>query len=112
MAYFQGAKVMGIIDRRPICNNNPESAPVVNGKPFILCWRCCGTVVGLLLLLSAYRIHRFDVNAVLTAALIVPASVDWLLIRFHRKNGNNSVRFATGALLGISIGMLEISLFY
>ena len=92
-----------------MCNNNPKSAPLINGRPFVLCWRCCGAVCGLLFILILNRFYKFTINPLIFLILIMPASVDWFFTRIEFKKGNNRTRFITGSLIGISIGLLELS---
>ena len=99
---------MKLFNRRPICNNNSNSAPVLNGRPFFLCWRCCGAICGLFFsaIVSIFFRFPFD-NYVVLFLLIIPAVLDYSLNRLNLKKENNKLRFITGILLGISIGYVE-----
>lgn len=103
---------MRLSERRPICNNDPASAPVVNGKPFILCWRCCGAAVGLVLaaMILGTRIPEAVTwtDAGIIVLLALPAVIDHAMNRFGLKRKSNRLRFITGIMLGISGGMTEL----
>lgn len=94
------------MSKYPICNHNPSSAPTINGKCFILCWRCTGAIVGALLLFVALFYMNAGSNISLELLLIplaFPALVDYVLIRRGIIPPSNRRRFVTGALLGIPL---------
>ena len=88
--------------KRPICNNNPESAPNINGKPFIICWRCIGSIIGAgcMILIRKYA----EINIWYMGFFAIPAVVDWTLKKQRKKKPSNTLRFVTGVMLGLAIG--------
>lgn len=103
---------MSLLERRPLCNNNPLSAPSINGKTFIICWRCCGAVVGIFAAMITRKLGvslRFNLSIILL--LVFPATLDYVMNRFRLKKQNNKMRFLTGILLGYAIGLIEIFIF-
>lgn len=89
-----------------ICNHTPSSAPKINRKCFILCWRCTGVIVGALLLFVALFYMNAGSNISLELLLIplaFPAPVDYVLIRSGIIPPSNRRRFVTGVLLGIPL---------
>ena len=106
---------MGILNRRPLCNNNSQSAPHINGKCFILCWRCIGVLTGVLTV-SVLRLW-FDVSIeendlLYSIVMILPAYVDYVLIRCRLIRPNNIRRFFTGVLLGVPFAQVILLLIY
>ena len=72
-----------IFSRRPICNNNPESAPHYNNHCFILCWRCCGSVLGIFhggFFDRLFGWSESNVRIESMLLLILPAVIDYYLI--------------------------------
>lgn len=102
---------MSLFERRPLCNNNPSSAPIIYGKTFFLCWRCCGAAVGILIVMITYTfVPIFKCNRTLMIILIFPAMLDYVMNRINVKKPSNKIRFLTGILLGNAVGMMEILL--
>lgn len=95
-----------IFSRRPICNNNPESAPHYNNHCFILCWRCCGSVLGIFhggFFDRLFGWSESNVRIESMLLLILPAVIDYYLIKFNRIKPSNKRRCITGILLGFSV---------
>lgn len=101
---------MKIQKRIPICNNNPSSAPHINGRCFVLCWRCTGAAVGALItscIVLALNYSLFFSPPVFV--LGIPACVDYFLTRGKIIQPNNLRRFLSGILLGVMFAMLIIT---
>jgi len=99
------------IKRMPLCNNNPSSAPHINGKCFFLCWRCTGAVLGIFLLLCLSFICHYRYTLKLELFLLVlPAFFDYYLIKLKIMKANNFRRFVTGMPLGFFITIILLSL--
>ena len=103
---------MEIFNRRPICNNNPDSAPLVNGAPFFFFLICTGAVLGI----AAGLIIQKTIPSVfaelssmeLIVILSLPAVIDFSLNRFRLKKESNTMRFITGISLGLAIAQMEM----
>lgn len=93
--------------RRPLCNGKPETAPRLGGKPFILCWRCSGGVVGLFLYFILFQNIMCEKMKLLGLLLCIPAILDFYLNKFKVKRPSNVTRFLSGLLLGICVGCFE-----
>lgn len=93
--------------RRPLCNGKPETAPSIGGKPFILCWRCSGGVVGLCLYLIFFQNIICEKMKLLGIFLCIPAILDFYLNKLKVKRPSNVTRFLSGLLLGICVGCFE-----
>lgn len=103
---------MSLLERRPLCNNNPLSAPSINGKTFIICWRCCGAVVGIFVAMITRKLGAsLGFNQSVILLLVLPATLDYVMNRLGLKKQNNKIRFLTGILLGYAIGLIEIFIF-
>lgn len=97
---------MKIKHRKPICNNNPSSAPCINGKVFFLCWRCSGVLIGVVIITLLFFSGRIDVSIkmVLQSSILgLPALADYIGIRVNMFRPNNMRRAITGILLGVPI---------
>ncbi|WP_075968009.1 DUF2085 domain-containing protein [Murdochiella massiliensis] len=100
---------MKILCCRPLCNNNPSSAPHINGKCFFLCWRCTGAVV------RAFGtiVITFITDCVLAKDFVIylfalPAGIDYFLTRSKLIRASNVRRFITGARLGIPLATIAL----
>ncbi len=93
-------------EQRPICNKNPSSAPTINGKKFIFCWRCTGAIVGAAVCsgIMLFAVPRARFSALLLCCLFaVPAVVDFYLPKFTCIKPSNKRRAVTGVLLGFGV---------
>lgn len=100
---------MSFRKRRPLCNNDSSSAPVICGKTFYLCWRCCGAIVGLFLALFVNTISPIIyINYIWIPVLAVPAMIDYCMNKTALKKPSNKLRFCSGLLLGCSVAVIEI----
>lgn len=100
---------MNFKERRPLCNNDPSAAPVICGKTFYLCWRCCGAVIGILFFLLINVIRPFmDIKCMWVILLASPAIIDYSMNRIGVKKASNVLRFITGLCVGNSVAMIEI----
>lgn len=101
---------MNINKRRPLCNNNPESAPHINGRCFWLCWRCIGVISSTFVVTFLSFVFDYDLKMKMAYfLLIIPACVDYFLIRAKITRASNLRRFIAGAMLGIPITVTLLS---
>lgn len=104
---------MRLFERHPLCNNNPSSAPHINGYCFILCWRCTGGITGVCFWYIINRIVYLDfkIEKIFYLCLLtVPACIDYILIKANKAKPSNFRRFVTGCLLGVPVGELVLRL--
>lgn len=102
---------MKIVIRRPICNNNPSSAPHINGRCFWLCWRCTGVVAGAFITTIFTFITDCSWKIIpIVFLLSLPACADYCCIRKKVILPSNRRRFITGVLLGIPVSMVFFSI--
>lgn len=100
---------MKILSRKPLCNNNPSSAPHINGNCFFLCWRCTGAVAGAF----AATVFSFIVDCILAKHFVVyllalPAVIDYILTRTKIVQPSNVRRFISGVLFGIPLAAIVL----
>ena len=104
---------MSFFKRRPLCNNNPSSAPHINGHCFILCWRCTGGIIGVFIwhLINKIVYLDFKIEEVFyLCLLILPACIDYILINSNIIKPSNIRRFLTGCLLGFPVAEIVMQL--
>ncbi len=96
-----------------MCNNKPESAPKIMGKPFILCWRCTGVLIGSAFT-AIFLFHITDLmkpqEIALTLLLALPAIIDFGLGHYGVVRASNIRRFLTGVILGVPTTVIIVFL--
>ena len=96
---------------RWICHQRPERCFEINGKPMILCSRCFGLylfiAIGFLFPLIVEFINILDTKPllILTIILTLPFFIDSATQFLGWRKSNNSLRFITGSLAGIILGI-------
>ena len=113
--FSQEVNKMSIFERRPLCNNNPSSAPLINGKVFILCWRCIGAILGIVVATVLWRISVLTIslsNTVLFSVLFIPGAIDYFGIKLGIVTANNLRRMVTGMMIGFPFAMYIILLLF
>jgi uncharacterized membrane protein len=98
-----------------ICHRKPERSFFIKGYQFPVCARCTGFYISLI----AYFIYVYyfyvDYNLYLllfAILLLVPAAVDGLTQLLEYRESNNTLRFTTGLLGGLGLGILIKALKY
>ena len=92
-----------------MCHQKPERSFHIRGKQFPICARCTGILVGYILGIIIACITRCA-NYLLPISFIIPMITDGVVqLRLNRES-NNSRRFITGILGGISIIYIFISI--
>ena len=98
-----------------ICHRKPERSFFIKGHQFPVCARCTGFYISLIMYFT-YTYHFFvDYNPfLLTFAilLLVPTAIDGLTQFFEYRESNNTLRFITGMLGGLGLGILIKALKY
>ncbi len=73
-----------------------------------VCARCLGTYPTLVAVLALQLALRaplsWPLDKLVALGLLAPALLDWAAGRFRPRWGNNAVRTATGAALGVALG--------
>ena len=92
----------------PLCNKRSDRAPRLFGKPFILCWRCTGILIG-------YILSKFIATTglmpktILPLLLLIPCAIDGTLQYGFGIESTNIRRVTTGILAGL-VGLAHISI--
>ena len=84
----------------PICNNKPERAPQFKGHSFILCWRCTGLVVGVLV--SCILLTIITPLGLWIYLSLIPMGIDGVAQYYFGYMSNNVRRFITGFIGGLT----------
>ena len=97
---------------RFICHQKPERCFKINGEPMPLCARCFGFYTGLLIGLCLPLIcsEIFDLKVTLLLLILIlgisPMALDGITQFFRLRTSNNNLRFATGIIAGVVLGIL------
>jgi uncharacterized membrane protein len=83
----------------------------VLGREVRLCARCSGYMVGLLASMGLHGLIGFDLTnhfsvgtqVFICLLSVLPLASDWLTQSWGWRESNNSLRFLTGAILGVGI---------
>lgn len=96
-----------------ICHRLPERTFKINNRYFPVCSRCTGIYIGAFSYYAfVYFIYvQYNILIVLLAILmILPAFSDGITQFFGFRESNNALRFATGLIAGIGLGILVKSI--
>ncbi len=95
-----------------ICHQIPDRCFKINGKPMVICSRCLGFYMGLfigllipLLITIIYQISHLTILIIFLISAI-PMAIDGYTQYKGLRKSNNALRFSTGLLAGISLGIL------
>ncbi|ODS39221.1 MAG: hypothetical protein A7316_06200 [Candidatus Altiarchaeales archaeon WOR_SM1_86-2] len=106
---------MGIIDRYreinrglrekdiklALCHRLPERSFFLFGRQSPVCARCTGIIIGMLLM----PIFHFEIirpTILLVLLFTIPIAIDGTTQALGKRESNNPMRFATGALFGMA----------
>lgn len=98
-----------------ICHRKPDRSFFIKGYQFPVCARCTGFYISLLLYFIYTYYFFVDYNfTLLTFAilLLIPAGIDGLTQFAEQRESNNTLRFITGLLGGLGLGILIKALKY
>lgn len=90
----------------PLCNGRPERAPHIGGHVFLLCWRCSGIVVGVIISLVCVKMALLSLSPclfVVSIAVLLPMVCDGIMQYGYSRESNNKRRFFTGLLFGFGL---------
>ena len=92
-----------------ICHRKPERSFHVKGHQFPVCARCTGFYISLIayFIYAVYNYVDYSIyTTILACILLVPALVDGATQLFTNRESSNALRFATGLLGGLGLGIL------
>ena len=92
-----------------ICHRLPERTFKIRDHYFPVCSRCTGIYMGTFFyyIFVYFTYVQYDITIVLTAVLmILPTFSDGLTQFLGFRESNNSLRFFTGLIAGIGLGIL------
>ena len=115
MEFSQEVNMRNIFERRPLCNNNPSSAPLIKGKVFILCWRCIGAILGIVVATVLWKMSVLTISlskAAWFSMLFIPGTIDYFGIKLGVVTANNLRRMITGMMIGFPCAMYIILLLF
>lgn len=98
-----------------ICQRKPERSFFINGHQFPVCARCTGFYISLVLyfIYAYYFFVDYNINLLAFAAiLLIPSAIDGLTQLLEYRKSNNALRFITGLLGGLGLGILIKALKY
>lgn len=92
-----------------ICHRLPERTFKINGYYFPICSRCTGIYIGAFsyFIFTIFNYVQYNYLLVLIAFLLVfPTFLDGLTQFFGYRESNNNLRFITGLIAGIGLGII------
>lgn len=92
------------------CHGIPDRCFRIRGKPFPLCARCVGVLIGEIASVAFLFLAGFPAH-IATLSMCLPAVIDWSLQQFFGLMSSNRRRVVTGLLAGFGYGSLLIRLF-
>ena len=96
-----------------ICHRLPERTFKIRNHYFPVCSRCTGIYIGAFsYYIFVYFVYvQYNIAVILAAILmIIPTFSDGLTQFFGFRESNNALRFATGLIAGIGLGILVKSI--
>jgi|GEM_PF-3837479 len=85
------------------CHGKAERCFRINGRPFTICARCSGMLVGVFM---AFALTTFTTNAFIYLALGIPTILDGTIQNRSSYESTNPRRFITGLLFGPTLVFL------
>jgi len=98
-----------------ICHRNPERSFFIKGHQFPVCSRCTGFYISLIMYFTYtyYYYVNYTPELLLSAGLLlIPTGIDGITQFFEFRESNNVLRFVTGLLGGLGLGILIKALKY
>jgi len=92
-----------------LCHRLPERTFKIRNHYFPVCSRCTGIYIGTFsYYIFVYFVYiQYNITMILTAVLmILPTFSDGLTQFFRFRKSNNALRFTTGIIAGIGLGIL------
>jgi len=98
-----------------ICHRKPERSFFIKGHQFPICARCTGFYISLTTYFTYTYYFFIDYNVYLltfAGLLLIPTLIDGLTQFLEYRESNNTLRFITGLLGGLGLGILIKALKY
>ena len=98
-----------------ICHRKPERSFHIKGYQFPVCARCTGFYISLIVYFTYTYYFFVDYTPFLLSSailLLLPAAIDGLTQLLEYRESNNLLRFITGLLGGLGLGILVKALKY
>ena len=98
-----------------ICHRKPERSFFIKGHQFPVCSRCTGFYISLIMyfIYTYYFFVDYNVYVLIFAVLLlVPTAIDGITQLLEYRESNNKLRFITGLLGGLGLGILIKALKY
>lgn len=92
-----------------ICHRMPERSFFFRGHQFPVCARCTGFYITLFMYFVYAYFFYIDYNIYLISfaiLLLLPSFIDGLTQLFELRESNNALRFITGLIGGIGLGII------
>lgn len=89
------------------CHGRADRSFILKGKPFPICARCSGELVGILLISITYWFYHPPI--IYAVFLLFPMILDGGVQLLTKYESNNILRFFTGFLFGYSLFQLLFS---
>ena len=88
------------------CHQKKERSFQKNGIPYILCARCTGIMIGIVL---SYFAFKYEVPLILLGILTIPLFVDGIIQHFTEYESKNLTRLITGILFAPALVIIFTS---
>ena len=92
-----------------ICHRKPERSFFIKEHQFPVCARCTGFYTSLIIYFTYTYFFYVDYNPVLlfsAVLMLIPAAIDGLTQLFEYRESNNTLRFITGLIGGLGLGIV------
>lgn len=92
-----------------ICHRKPERSFFIKGHQFPVCARCTGFYLSMFTYFIYTYFYFVDYNLfllVFAVIALIPTAIDGLTQLFEYRESNNTLRFMTGILGGLGLGII------
>lgn len=96
-----------------ICHGLPERSFKIKGHQFPVCARCTGIYLGSFSVICLVVIFNPVFNPIIFfmgILMVIPALIDGFTQYFNCRESNNNLRFITGLIAGVGMGIVITSL--
>ena len=91
----------------PFCHHRPERTFKIKKYYFPVCSRCTGLYLGFFVSIILLSLVNFShTNILMVFLMLIPCGVDGASQLLGLRESTNSLRFLTGLIAGIGLGML------
>ncbi len=85
----------------------------IRGREIHFCARCSGVILSFISALIYFFFAKLELeptfSLILATILAIPVTIDWGTQKLGYRESRNSIRFSTGALLGIGTSLLKFT---